>query len=163
MLRTVFALLALSLPLLPADLNSSLFERLEFRSIGPASMGGRITDVEGVAGNPALVYVAFDRDAPRLPAWLADWVDTGMEILTDSAGGFRVYRKSYGVGQVILGGNDGNDTGAVSSYFVLAAPAPSRAGGRRRQARKLLRAGSGERTARAPWPWRRAGARARDR
>ena len=73
---------------------------------------------------PALVYVAFDRDAPRLPAWLADWVDTGMEILTDSAGGFRVYRKSYGVGQVILGGNDGNDTGAVSSYFVLAAPAP---------------------------------------
>ena len=58
MLRRLSALLVLSLPLFPADLNSSLFDRLEFRSIGPASMGGRITDVEGVAGNPALVYVA---------------------------------------------------------------------------------------------------------
>jgi photosystem II stability/assembly factor-like uncharacterized protein len=41
-----------------ADLNSALFQRLEYRSIGPASMGGRITDVEGVAGRPELVYVA---------------------------------------------------------------------------------------------------------
>ena len=30
--------------------DSALFERLEFRSIGPASMGGRITDVEGIPG-----------------------------------------------------------------------------------------------------------------
>jgi len=55
MLRTVLAFLTLSLPLFPADLTSALFDRLEFRSIGPASMGGRITDIEGVAGNPALV------------------------------------------------------------------------------------------------------------
>ena len=73
---------------------------------------------------PALVYVAFDRDAPRLPAWLTGWADTGLEIMSDNAGGFRVYRKSFGAGQVILGGNDGSYTGAVSSYFVLAAPAP---------------------------------------
>jgi len=33
------------------------FDRLEWRSIGPANMGGRTSDVEGVAGNPALVYV----------------------------------------------------------------------------------------------------------
>src|SRR5260370_7309665 len=38
-------------------LDSSLFERLEFRNVGPASMGGRITDVEGIPGNPRLVYV----------------------------------------------------------------------------------------------------------
>lgn len=38
--------------------DESLFDRLEFRSIGPASMGGRVTDVEGVPGNPGLVYVA---------------------------------------------------------------------------------------------------------
>src|SRR5215469_7109326 len=49
---------SLSLTLWGADLNPSLFERLEYRSIGPASMGGRITDVEGVAGRPELVYVA---------------------------------------------------------------------------------------------------------
>ncbi|HEX3559825.1 MAG TPA: hypothetical protein VHU19_11515 [Pyrinomonadaceae bacterium] len=34
------------------------FERLEWRNIGPANMGGRIADIEGVAGNPNLVYVA---------------------------------------------------------------------------------------------------------
>jgi len=31
---------------------------LSWRSIGPANMGGRVSDVEGVAGNPNLVYVA---------------------------------------------------------------------------------------------------------
>src|SRR5260370_3454344 len=41
-----------------SGLDSSLFERLEFRNVGPASMGGRITDVEGIPGNPRLVYVA---------------------------------------------------------------------------------------------------------
>src|ERR1051325_1567043 len=34
------------------------FERLEWRSIGPANMGGRVADIEGVAGNPNVVYVA---------------------------------------------------------------------------------------------------------
>jgi len=34
------------------------FSRLEYRSIGPAIMGGRIADVEGVPGDPNVVYVA---------------------------------------------------------------------------------------------------------
>src|SRR5678816_3641023 len=34
------------------------FSRLEWRSIGPANMGGRIADVEGVPGDPDVVYVA---------------------------------------------------------------------------------------------------------
>ncbi|HYJ86820.1 MAG TPA: hypothetical protein VEW46_12235 [Pyrinomonadaceae bacterium] len=34
------------------------FERLEWRSIGPAIMGGRTADIEGVPGNPNLIYVA---------------------------------------------------------------------------------------------------------
>ncbi|HEX2269192.1 MAG TPA: hypothetical protein VHH35_06645 [Pyrinomonadaceae bacterium] len=34
------------------------FSRLEWRSIGPAVMGGRIADVEGVPGDPNVVYVA---------------------------------------------------------------------------------------------------------
>jgi photosystem II stability/assembly factor-like uncharacterized protein len=36
----------------------SAFERLEWRSIGPANMGGRTADVEGVPGNANIVYVA---------------------------------------------------------------------------------------------------------
>jgi photosystem II stability/assembly factor-like uncharacterized protein len=48
----------------PASNNTSrtpyeeAFEKLEWRSIGPANMGGRTADVEGVAGNPNIVYVA---------------------------------------------------------------------------------------------------------
>ncbi len=34
------------------------FSRLEYRSIGPAIMGGRIADVEGIPGDPNVVYVA---------------------------------------------------------------------------------------------------------
>jgi photosystem II stability/assembly factor-like uncharacterized protein len=37
--------------------EEKVFERLEWRNIGPANMGGRIADVEGVAGNPNVVYV----------------------------------------------------------------------------------------------------------
>jgi photosystem II stability/assembly factor-like uncharacterized protein len=33
------------------------FSRLEWRSIGPANMGGRVADVEGVPGDPNIVYV----------------------------------------------------------------------------------------------------------
>ncbi len=39
-------------------LDEKLFSRLEYRSIGPASMGGRITDVEGIPGDPNTVFVA---------------------------------------------------------------------------------------------------------
>src|SRR5437762_2555872 len=44
----------------PGDETTAVksFERLEWRNIGPANMGGRIADVEGVPGNPNLVYVA---------------------------------------------------------------------------------------------------------
>jgi photosystem II stability/assembly factor-like uncharacterized protein len=34
-----------------------LFKNLRWRNIGPANMGGRITDIEGVPGNPRVVYV----------------------------------------------------------------------------------------------------------
>jgi photosystem II stability/assembly factor-like uncharacterized protein len=37
---------------------SSALSSLSWRSIGPANMGGRVADVEGVPGDPNLVYVA---------------------------------------------------------------------------------------------------------
>ena len=42
----------------PKSPLETAFSRLEWRSIGPANMGGRITDVEGVPGDPNIVYVA---------------------------------------------------------------------------------------------------------
>jgi photosystem II stability/assembly factor-like uncharacterized protein len=37
--------------------EEQVFERLDWRSIGPANMGGRTADVEGVPGDPNTVYV----------------------------------------------------------------------------------------------------------
>ena len=41
-----------------ATTETKSFERLEWRNIGPANMGGRVADIEGVAGRPEVVYVA---------------------------------------------------------------------------------------------------------
>ena len=41
-----------------ADPLSAAMSNLSWRSIGPANMGGRIADIEGVPGNPNIVYVA---------------------------------------------------------------------------------------------------------
>ena len=38
--------------------RAELFKSLRPRNIGPANMGGRITDIEGIPGNPGTVYVA---------------------------------------------------------------------------------------------------------
>lgn len=40
-----------------AQVSVELFKNLKPRNIGPANMGGRITDIEGVPGNPLMVYV----------------------------------------------------------------------------------------------------------
>lgn len=40
------------------SVDPKIFDKLEWRSIGPANMGGRTADIEGVPGNPNLVYVA---------------------------------------------------------------------------------------------------------
>lgn len=41
-----------------ADLANPILDGLAWRSIGPAVMGGRISDIRGVAGDPATLYAA---------------------------------------------------------------------------------------------------------
>ncbi len=78
----------------------------------------------------ATVYVAMESSGGgALPAWATGWTDTGMQIQAPGAGTFRVHGRSFPRGQVTLGGNDRNSTGAVSSYFVLAAAAPGQDAG----------------------------------
>src|SRR5205814_5724660 len=43
---------------LTTPLDSATLAGFRWRSIGPANMSGRVTDVEGVAGNPKVFYVA---------------------------------------------------------------------------------------------------------
>lgn len=56
-MRTAFLFLSTA-ALYAASLDSSLFSRLEYRSIGPSSMGGRICDIAGIPGDISTVYVA---------------------------------------------------------------------------------------------------------
>jgi len=41
-----------------AGIDIKAFDRLEWRSIGPANMDGRVADIAGVPGNQSIVYVA---------------------------------------------------------------------------------------------------------
>ncbi len=43
---------------LTTPLDSATLAGFRWRAIGPANMGGRVTDVEGVPGNPKIFYVA---------------------------------------------------------------------------------------------------------
>lgn len=40
------------------EIDTGMLQHLEWRCIGPATMGGRATDVEGVPGDPRVVYAA---------------------------------------------------------------------------------------------------------
>jgi photosystem II stability/assembly factor-like uncharacterized protein len=54
-LSLFFALFAVPVAAQPSD--GGLFHDLKWRNIGPANMAGRVTDIEAVEANPAIVYV----------------------------------------------------------------------------------------------------------
>ena len=56
-MRTIFLCL-LSAAAAAQSIDPAALNRLEWRSIGPGAMGGRISGIEGVAGNPRLLYAA---------------------------------------------------------------------------------------------------------
>jgi photosystem II stability/assembly factor-like uncharacterized protein len=56
-MRLTTILLCLS-PAFGQSVDVQLLNRLEWRSLGPAAMGGRISGIEGVPGNPRLLYAA---------------------------------------------------------------------------------------------------------
>jgi hypothetical protein len=56
-LRLLIGLLPIGL-ITGQSFDPSVLNSLEWRSIGPAAMGGRISGIEGVAGNPRIVYAA---------------------------------------------------------------------------------------------------------
>jgi hypothetical protein len=55
--RLSLATVAVTLPVVAAAQSGLPFDRLPFRSIGPAVHGGRLHDVEGVPNDGATVYV----------------------------------------------------------------------------------------------------------
>jgi hypothetical protein len=73
------------------------------------------------------VYVAYEENSlsnePYVPAWMSDFVDTGAQIESAFAT-YRLYRKSFGAGQVVLGGNERRTSGARRMYWILVFPGP---------------------------------------
>jgi hypothetical protein len=70
----------------------------------------------------ANIYVAYDRRAKSLPFWLSSFVGTGerIEVSGDSMGYFKLYRKAYPAGKVVLGGNLASGAkGARTNYIVI--------------------------------------------
>jgi photosystem II stability/assembly factor-like uncharacterized protein len=53
----IFAVLLAAVAALAQPRDPKVFETLSFRAVGPTTMGGRVSDIEGVPGNPNVVYV----------------------------------------------------------------------------------------------------------
>lgn len=60
MLKKIIVLLLclIALPLSAQAVDTEILNGLQWRNIGPAIMGGRVTDIEGVIGKPNHIYVA---------------------------------------------------------------------------------------------------------
>ncbi|WP_109299677.1 nucleoside hydrolase-like domain-containing protein [Aquimarina sp. AU474] len=67
---------------------------------------------------PADVYVAYDRRLPRLPVWLRSYTDTREHVRTSDGAIFRLYKKKFNAGNVVLGGNESRQDNS-SNYFVM--------------------------------------------
>jgi len=64
---------------------------------------------------PTEVFVAYDKRVERVPDWLSDWSDTGLDLETTDTG-FRLYSKTFGQEVVVLGSNKG---GKTSSHYIV--------------------------------------------
>jgi len=40
-----------------ANIDAEIFNRIKPRSIGPANMSGRISDIDAVVANPSIIYI----------------------------------------------------------------------------------------------------------
>jgi hypothetical protein len=86
--------------------------------------------VSFVTNKPVIVYVAYhdaQRDTGRLPLWLSsNFSDNGDDIkdsTSKSHNVYSLYERSFPMGNIVLGGNNG--IRAYYNYFVIVRPADS--------------------------------------
>lgn len=63
------------------------------------------------------VYVAHDAGISPKPIWLADWSDTGEQLVTTDTT-LHLFEKSLGPGAVTLGGNGGTSSNSMYSVVI---------------------------------------------
>ena len=66
----------------------------------------------------ATVYVAFDKNIPKIPSWLSKWRQTGDQIVDSRENVFNIYSKEATSGRVILGGNEGTMDDNMYMVFI---------------------------------------------
>src|SRR6185369_1960380 len=84
----------------PTPINWStdpMLKRFVFRSIGPASMGGRIDDITAVEQNPYIIYVAFATNG----VWKSTNNGTTFQPIFDTYG-------THSIGDVAIAPSDPN-------------------------------------------------------
>ncbi len=73
-----------------------------------------------VVNQPVRVYVAYDRRVSHRPSWLADWTDTGSDLVTQDTS-FGLLLKKFDAGLVELGPNACPADGCSMYTVVVAA------------------------------------------
>ena len=66
------------------------------------------------------VYIAFDNRIETLPAWISDWKETGLTIISSNDVVFDIYSKDYSKDEKIILGTNGQSSYCVN-YTVFAA------------------------------------------
>ncbi|MFN7117247.1 MAG: VPS10 domain-containing protein [Saprospiraceae bacterium] len=93
------AMLSISLSMLYAQVPTpeKALKNLKWRAVGPANMGGRVTDIVGIPGDPSTFYVAG--------------ADGGVHKTTNGGATFKeifINQKSYSVGALAIAPSDYN-------------------------------------------------------
>ena len=72
------------------------------------------------------VYVAYSRNATKIPGWLSSWTKTG-DVLSTSDRDLFIFKKDFAAGTVITGGNDGAQS--MYTVFLTTGDTSSKTGG----------------------------------
>ncbi len=93
--------------------STELFKNLRWRNIGPANMGGRITDVEGVPSQPNIVYVGTATSGLwKTTNWGISWTPLFDEQETQTIGDIALDPQNPDV--IWVGTGEGNPRNSIS-------------------------------------------------
>lgn len=94
-------------------IDPKIYDRLDWRNIGPANMGGRVTDIEGLPGNPFTVYVGTGTGGLWKTTNMGiDWTPLFEKYETHSVGDFALDPQNPEV--IWLGTGESNVRNSVS-------------------------------------------------
>lgn len=89
----------------------------------PMGIKGSAPDVElllVVLKRNAMVWIGYDIRCENIPAWLKDWERVEGEVKGEGKCNFKLFRKSFPAGEVVLKGNRAHGAAAMYTVFISA-------------------------------------------